>query len=431
MNTTIILLAFIAVVISVVVGTKFKVNIGIVALVFAFLLGTFGLGMKVTDIYAFWPTKTTIQLIIVTVFFGFAVESQTINYIARIVLYWVRNVPWMMAVVYFILNFGLSAIGVSPPAINMFLFPIFMLVCLETNTNELFLSIGGNTGGMAGTLGPIGMVGIMLTGILASVDSTLDIAGISMHVWGNTMKAFCIIYIIYYFVLRLYRIKLPAEMIQKPAPPTKQQKQNLIVILICVLLLVIPPIMQNFLPNPVTAALKKLDITLIYAAGIVACVIMKIANEKEVFRKSIPWSVIILLGGMTCLMGVMRQAGLADYISGAISNGGLPLKLIPVLIVLLSGILSLFSDGTSVVMPLMIPIALSISAATGIDAGLLASCVCISGIGMGMSPFSTGGGVFLSFVREERMQKMLFQSLIAVLCNLVMLCIMTLAGIIG
>ena len=42
MNTTIILLAFIAVVISVAWGTKFKTNVGVVALVFAFLLKGFG-----------------------------------------------------------------------------------------------------------------------------------------------------------------------------------------------------------------------------------------------------------------------------------------------------------------------------------------------------------------------------------------------------
>ena len=93
MNTTIILLAFIAVVISVAWGTKFKTNVGVVALVFAFLLGTFGMGMSPAEIYAFWPARTTVQLIVVTAFFGFAVESGTIQYIAKVVLYWVRNVP--------------------------------------------------------------------------------------------------------------------------------------------------------------------------------------------------------------------------------------------------------------------------------------------------------------------------------------------------
>lgn len=75
------------------------------AIVFAFLLGIFGLQMKASDIYAFWPARTTVQLIIVTVFFGFAVENGTINYIAKVVIYLVRKVPWMMPIVFLGLNF--------------------------------------------------------------------------------------------------------------------------------------------------------------------------------------------------------------------------------------------------------------------------------------------------------------------------------------
>ena len=56
-------------------------------------------------------------------------------------------------------------------------------------------------------------------------------------------------------------------------------------------------------------------------------------------------------------------------------------------------------------------------------------CVCVPAIGMGMSPFSTGGGVFLSFVREDRFQKMMIQSLIAVLCNLGMMVALCAIGI--
>ena len=131
---------------------------------------------------------------------------------------------------------------------------------------------------------------------------------------------------------------------------------------------------------------------------------------------------------MTCLMGVMRTAGLADLIVNAVS-AGTSVKMIPILSVLLSGILSLFSDGTSVVMPLMIPIVVSLASATGINPAVLISCVCVPAIGMGMSPFSTGGGVFLSFVREDRFQKMMIQSLIAVLCNLGMMVALCAIGI--
>ena len=76
-----------------------------------------------------------------------------------------------------------------------------------------------------------------------------------------------------------------------------------------------------------------------------------------------------------------------------------------------------------------IPIVVSLASATGINPAVLISCVCVPAIGMGMSPFSTGGGVFLSFVREDRFQKMMIQSLIAVLCNLGMMVALCAIGI--
>ena len=106
MNTTIIIIGFIAIAVSVIWGTKFKTNVGIAALVFAFVLGLFGLGMKASDIYAFWPARTTVQLIIVTAFFGFAVENGTIDYIAKLVIYWTRKIPWALPIVYLLLNFA-------------------------------------------------------------------------------------------------------------------------------------------------------------------------------------------------------------------------------------------------------------------------------------------------------------------------------------
>ncbi|MCI8991685.1 MAG: hypothetical protein HFG80_02995 [Eubacterium sp.] len=86
-------------------------------------------------------------------------------------------------------------------------------------------------------------------------------------------------------MLRLYKIKLPEELIQKPEAPNRQQKINMVIILVCVLMLFVPAIMQTFFPNPVAACLTKLDITLVYAVGIVLCTLFKIGNEKEVLKK--------------------------------------------------------------------------------------------------------------------------------------------------
>lgn len=138
---------------------------------------------------------------------------------------------------YLLLNFALSAIGVSPPAVNMFLIPIFITLCYAAKTNELFLSIGSNAGGMSGTLCSIGMVGIMLGGMISSVDEGIDTSVIIMHVFRTATIVFFIIFAVYYVVLKLWKMKLPEELIRKPEAPTAEQKKNLIIILVCILFL--------------------------------------------------------------------------------------------------------------------------------------------------------------------------------------------------
>ncbi len=417
MNIPVIIIGFIGIVVAIIWGTKFKTNIGIAAIIFAFILGVFVLGMAGSEIYAFWPARTTVQLIIVTAFFGFAAENGTISYIAKMLLYWTRNIPWAIPIVYLLLNYGLSVIGVSPPAITMILIPIFITLCYATGQSELFLFIGNNAGPAAGSLYSIGMVGIMLSGMVTSADPTLDASVIVMHVFRSATIAFFILYAIYYFVLRLFKMKLPSELKVKPEPPTKEQKKNMIVILASVLVLFVPGVINSFIPNAFLARISNLDLSLVYAAGIIALTLLKCGNEREVLKKHIPWSVIILLGGMTCLMGVIRTAGLDAIIVNTVSSG-IPVKVLPIIIVLLSGILSLFSDTTSVVMPLMIPIVITLATATGLNPATLCTCVCVPALAVAVSPFSSGGSLCLSFVKEERFQKLMLQMLAVVFVNL-------------
>ena len=56
-------LCILAIIVSIVIGWKFKFNTGIIAMGFAFLLGFFGLGMKINDIIAFWPTTIVFYLL--------------------------------------------------------------------------------------------------------------------------------------------------------------------------------------------------------------------------------------------------------------------------------------------------------------------------------------------------------------------------------
>ena len=65
-------LCIIAIIVSIIIGYKFKFNTGIIALGFAFVIGVIAMGMKVNDIIAFFPTTIVFYLISIAVFFNYA-----------------------------------------------------------------------------------------------------------------------------------------------------------------------------------------------------------------------------------------------------------------------------------------------------------------------------------------------------------------------
>ena len=70
---SILIVASIAV--SVAIGYKTKFNTGLFAMVFAYLIGCFGLGMSAKDVINGWPVSTMYVIFAVSLFYNFAMVN--------------------------------------------------------------------------------------------------------------------------------------------------------------------------------------------------------------------------------------------------------------------------------------------------------------------------------------------------------------------
>ncbi len=108
-----------AIIISIFLGWKFKFNTGIIAMGFAFVIGICVMGMKASEIIAFWPTTIVFYLLSIALFFNYATENGTMNVLGQKLLHAMggnaKLVPFAVAVVSAIVG-GLGA-GASTPAI--------------------------------------------------------------------------------------------------------------------------------------------------------------------------------------------------------------------------------------------------------------------------------------------------------------------------
>ena len=76
--------------------------------------------------------------------------------------------------------------------------------------------------------------------------------------------------------------------------------------------------------------------------------------------------------------------------------------------------MSYVADGVGVVFPTLFPLVLDLSTQAGVTPSMLYAAVSIGVSTTTMSPFSTGGAMFLSFVQDETVRNKLFLQLIIV-----------------
>jgi len=69
------LLIVLAILLAIVLGYHTKINTGFFAIVFAYLIGCFAMGLKPKDVISGWPISTMFIILAVSLFYNFALVN--------------------------------------------------------------------------------------------------------------------------------------------------------------------------------------------------------------------------------------------------------------------------------------------------------------------------------------------------------------------
>ena len=138
------------------------------------------------------------------------------------------------------------------------------------------------------------------------------------------------------------------------------------------------------------AVIFKFDIGLISTVIAVILMLLGCAEEKAVFAK-LPWTTMIMVGGMGMMVAMAKEAGLIDAGVALISKLESPIIVKP-LLVLMAGLLSMVSSAQGVVIPSLSELAPGLAETLGVDAVELLYGVCGGAVITSFSPLSTMGG---------------------------------------
>jgi Na+/H+ antiporter NhaD/arsenite permease-like protein len=162
-------------------------------------------------------------------------------------------------------------------------------------------------------------------------------------------------------------------------------------------------------------------------AGAVLLTLIRATDERKAIQL-IPWSVILMVCGVTVLTSLLERTGGLDRLAQLVSQVSTP-ESVPGVSALLSGIVSVYSSTSGVVLPALLPmVPRLISQLGGGDPFAVACSVVVGGHLVDSSPLSTIGALCIaSAAVEEGRQKLFNQMLIwglsmavvgAVLCYL-------------
>ncbi len=384
------LLSVTGLIFAIAVGYFLHVNIGMLSIAFAFIIGHFAAGLTYSEIVAGWPMNLFFMLLAMTLLFGIAGVNGTLQLIARKVVEATRGRTRLIPPAFFLMSTFLAALGAGNIAIAALVIPIAMTVANEQKIPPLLMASIVITGCNAGGLSPVAPAGI-IAGTL-SKEIGLDI---SLNIFISNLIAQFILAIIIYFALRGHRIQnRPGKAKSRSVPFNRKQKTTL-----SVFLLVVGAIL-----------LGNTDIGLTAITGAVILLILKAADEKTALE-SVPWSAIILISGVGMLVRVTENTGGIEIMTGLLTNFMSSETAAPIM-ALVGGMVSLISSAQGVAMPTLIPTVPGIVSNIGGEASRLVYAIVIGAHVVTTSPISTLGAVAMATagkgINREKFFKNLF-----------------------
>jgi di/tricarboxylate transporter len=387
-------LSLVAFAVAIVLSCFTPINVGLVSVAFAFLVGVLFGGMRVSEVASGFPSSLFLVLVGVTLLFSQARVNGTLDQIARRSVRLARGNPGIIPLVFFFLAMLLASIGAGNIAATAMLAPIAMSIAFQAGIGAFLMTVMVATGANCGALSPFAPTGIIANGQLARIGIT----GAEWPTFFNNFVAESFVGIAGYFALG--GLKLLARGGTARAIATEEAldwRQKLTLGLIAGWILAV--------------VLLKVDVGM--GAFIAAAVLtLSRAADEEQALKSLPWNTIMMVAGVTVLISILEKTGGMDIFTGLLTRLSNETSITGV-IAFVTGVISVYSSSSGVVLPAFLPtIPGLIEKLGGGDPLAIASSINVGAHLVDVSPLSTLGALCIAAAPAEENRTRLFNRLL-------------------
>lgn len=403
-----------AIIAAIALGYKTRINIGLFAIAFAYIIGCFVMGMSPSEVIGMWPLKMFFIIFAVCLFYSFAIVNGTLEKLSEHLLYRCRNVPHLLPYAIFLTAALIAAMGAGYYTVLAFMAPITLMLCEKTRMSLIIGAMSVNYGALGGANFVSSQSGIIFRSLMTNSGIAEEVAFINTFgIFASTMLIpLAVITVLVFFTGHKKTMQGANIAVSAPTAFNQQQRTTLWLTLLMMTLVLLAPIAHLIFPDSATAAFinSKMDIGLIASVFSVIALMLKLGDERKAMA-TVPWGTLVMICGVGMLIAIAIKAGTIDMLASWIGTN-VPASLVPLAFGVVAALMSIFASTLGVVTPALFPIVPTIAANMSIDPMIIFICIVAGAQATSISPFSSGGSLMLGACPTEEARAGMFSQLL-------------------
>lgn len=421
------LMSIIALAIVVIISiVKEEIHPGILGIGFGVLVGGIWAGMKGSAVLSLFPVSLFMILLGVTYLFAMAQVNGTMPKFTAYAVRLVGNRIALVPLIIFLITTFFTTIGPGNIAATALMAPVAMAVAGRIGLSAFLMTlvvVGAANGAAFSPIAPTGIISntLIATKIVPAMAemANVDLSSLAWKIHWNSEIAQTVVNLTGFLLLggltwltkqKSGKLNID-EIAPKPEPFTTKQRYTLAAIGLLLVMVILPgiPSIKAGLPAWITNITANVGTIAFVLATIL--LILEVADPKETLR-AVPWNAIILVCGVTVLIGVMDKAGGLAALVKIISVVSTPVT-VNGWLGLITGILSAYSSSSGVVCPMFLPMVPGfVQELGGGDPVALISSINVGAHLVDSSPLSTLGALCIACAGEHENKTRLFRNLL-------------------
>ena len=385
-----------ALALAIVLSCTSRLNVGLLAIALAWVIGVYFGHLPLREVTAGFPVDLFLTLAGVTLLFSQARVNGTLDIVAHNAVRLCRGRVGLVPIMYFALGAALASAGPGNIATTGLLAPMAMATALRMNISPFLMAIMVGNGCNSGSLSPIAPTGIIVTGLM----NRIGLGGHEVYSWLFNMLAHAIVAFGGYLIFGGAKLLVRADRVDMAAEPVQRLDRHQAITLGMIGVLILGVIFGGF--NVGMAA---------FAAAVLLS-LLRAADDGDAIKK-MPWSTILMVCGVTVLIGLLEKTGGMEIFTNLLSSIATQATVIPFLGFII-GLVSAYSSTSGVVLPAFLPTVPGLIEKLGGGSALsIASTMNIAGHLVDVSPLSTIGALCIAGVPAGEQSRKLFNQLLA------------------